>query len=219
VSLFRQWIAAPGRPTEAPSVQDAAEPGLLAQARRGDRTAFDRLVGAHHDQLRGFLARRVSPEAADDVVQETLVAAWIAIARFDGRSRFKTWLYGIALHKCADYARRERRAAAQIIGHEEADSGARSVEELFAQAELRETIQGLLARLPGTQREVIEMYYYAELTLPEIARALGRNLNTVKYQFYRAHTQVAHGLDDAAIAPAARLSPAPRQNLGEFAKP
>jgi DNA-directed RNA polymerase specialized sigma24 family protein len=37
----------------------------------------------------------------------------------------------------------------------------------------------------------LELYYYAELNLPEIAQVLNRNLNTVKYQFYRAHTQVA----------------------------
>ncbi len=48
--------------------------------------------------------------------------------------------------------------------------------------------------MPGAQREVLELYYYAELTLPEIAAALGRNLNTVKYQFYRAHALAAEGL-------------------------
>ena len=41
------------------------------------------------------------------------------------------------------------------------------------------------------------MYYYAELTLAEIAEALGRNVNTVKYQFYRAHTQVAEHLKES----------------------
>jgi len=42
--------------------------------------------------------------------------------------------------------------------------------------------------------ETTTLYYYAELTLPEIAEALGRNVNTVKYQFYRAHAQAADGL-------------------------
>jgi len=178
---------------------------LVARARRGDRHAFDALVRTHHDPLAGFLARRLDGgvEAADDIVQETLLAAWSALPKFDGRSRFKTWLYGIALHKCADHARREKRRneVTQEVGGEvaqtardEAASGC-SVEDLYVAAQLRETVQGLLARLPANQREVIEMYYYADLTLPEIAQALCRNLNTVKYQFYRAHAVVARALD------------------------
>jgi RNA polymerase sigma factor (sigma-70 family) len=51
-----------------------------------------------------------------------------------------------------------------------------------------------LRTLPEAQREVVELYYYAELTLPEIATSLNRNLNTVKYQFYRAHQAVAREL-------------------------
>lgn len=51
---------------------------------------------------------------------------------------------------------------------------------------------------------VVEMYYYAELTLPEIALALGRNLNTVKYQFYRAHARAARELQESSPAVEAR---------------
>ena len=173
----------------------------MAAARRGDRRAFDALVSAHESQLRGFLMRRVGAEAADDILQETLVACWTALTRFDGRSRFKTWLYSIALHKCADHARAEKRAAARNAV-DATDSPAQSVEDLYAAAELRETVHTLLAQLPVAQREVVEMYYYAELTLPEIAVTLGRNLNTVKYQFYRAHAQVANELE----APVARCN-------------
>jgi len=52
-------------------------------------------------------------------------------------------------------------------------------------------IPGMLAQLTDTQREVLELYYFSQLNLPEIARALNRNLNTVKYQFYRAHSELA----------------------------
>lgn len=59
---------------------------------------------------------------------------------------------------------------------------------------IRESVRAALSKLQDAQREVVELYYYAELTLPEIAEALKRNLNTVKYQFYRAHDQVAREL-------------------------
>ena len=57
-----------------------------------------------------------------------------------------------------------------------------------------DTVRHLLGELDEAQRGVLELYYYAQLTLAEIAAILGRNTNTVKYQFYRAHAiMLAHG--------------------------
>jgi RNA polymerase sigma-70 factor (ECF subfamily) len=239
VNPFLRWRGGDGTrasanddavPRESDAAPDSSEAELIARARGGDRRAFDALVRTYHDSLFGFLARRLdgAAEAASDIVQETLIAAWSALPRFDGRSRFKTWLYGIALHKCADHARREKRRGevTQEIGgevaqaaREEASIG-QSVEDLYVAAQLRETVQSLLVRLPAPQREVIEMYYYADLTLPEIAHALGRNLNTVKYQFYRAHAVVARALEvtqPADFSPAAEATQSlPRDARGPF---
>lgn len=174
--------------------------GLVEAARRGDRRAFDTLVRTHETQLRGFLARRVPSEAVDDLLQDTLVAGWTALPRFDRRARFKAWLYGIAVHKCADYFRGRGRLHELPLEEQVLDPV--SPEALYAAAELRETIEQLLIQLPDPQREVVELYYYADLTLAEIAGLLGRNLNTVKYQFYRAHDRVKQGLE-----PSTPLSP------------
>jgi len=67
-------------------------------------------------------------------------------------------------------------------------------EELYSAAEAREAVRTIVDTLPPAQREILDLYYWAELSLPEIARVLGRNLNTVKYQFYRGHDLVAQGL-------------------------
>ncbi|HEU4753267.1 MAG TPA: RNA polymerase sigma factor [Armatimonadota bacterium] len=172
---------------------------LLDAAIGGDRRAFDRLVGGHHARLRGFIARRVGTDAVDDVLQETLLAGWTGLARFDRRSGFKAWLYGIALHKCVDSMRKRGRTSVEVP-LTDALAGWQSPEALYAAAELRETVRRAMDRLPPPQREVLELYYYAELTLAEIAAALGRNLNTVKYQFYRAHVVVEQGLGPSGAA-------------------
>jgi RNA polymerase sigma-70 factor, ECF subfamily len=177
--------------------EDDPDFDLVEAAQRGDRRAFDSLIRSHEVRLRGFLARRVGPEAAEDLLQETLLASWMALSRFDRRSRFKAWLYGIAMHKVGDFFRARGRAQPEVPLSEVAASW-QTPEALYAAAELRETVRQLLEQLPGTQREVVELYYYAELTLAEIARLLGRNLNTVKYQFYRAHTLVERGLHQPA---------------------
>jgi RNA polymerase sigma-70 factor (ECF subfamily) len=169
------------------------EERLISAAQRGDRRAFDALVRSHQTILRGFLARRVGPEAVDDILQDTWIAAWAALPKFSRRSRFKAWLLGIAVHKAQDYHRARGRSPVEPL-LEETEVGQPNQPDPYAAIELRHTIKALLARLPNAQREVLEMYYYAELTLPEIAAALERNQNTVKYQFYRAHAQVAEGL-------------------------
>ncbi len=134
---------------------------------------------------------RVGSDAVDDIVQDTWTACWLALPKFGERSRFKAWLYGIAANKCVDYFRaRGRRDETSLhdapeIPHKESAFGA---------IEDRDAVMAALGRLPEAQREVVDLYYYADLTLPEIAEALKRNLNTVKYQFYRAHQQVAQEL-------------------------
>ena len=70
--------------------------------------------------------------------------------------------------------------------------------DAYAAADRAQAVRAALAGLPEAQQEVLELYFYAELTLPEIAEMLGRNLNTVKYQFYRAHAQAALALKEYA---------------------
>lgn len=170
-------------------------------ARRGDRRAFDSLVHAYERPLRGFLVRRVGFEAADDVLQETWLAAWHAMPNFAARSRFKAWLFGIALHKATDARRAQGRTQAEAWS-DMAENQIPAGRDPFADADLKHSVQAVLVQILPVQREVLELYYYADLTLPEIAESLGRNLNTVKYQFYRAHAQAADGLRE--YAPTAR---------------
>ena len=67
----------------------------------------------------------------------------------------------------------------------------------YAKIDQREAIKAAMGTLPQAQKEVVELYYYAGLSLPEIAQSVKRNLNTVKYQFYRAHDQVAQSLAES----------------------
>ncbi len=156
---------------------------LVARVRCGERVALDALRERHGCALRGFLARRLPVDLADCVAQEIWIACWTNRKRFTGRVRFKSWLYGIATHKITD----------ALLIHEmpvevTAELSGRSEQSALEQKLL---VEGILASLPEVQREVVELHYFAELTLAEIAGALGRNLNAVKHQFYRAHTVAA----------------------------
>ena len=73
------------------------ERGLLAAARAGDEDAFARLVAAHRAGLHAHCYRMLgSVQDAEDALQETLLRAWRGLARFEGRSSLRSWLYAIA---------------------------------------------------------------------------------------------------------------------------
>ncbi len=172
------------------------EARLIRSAQQGDRAAFDRLVRPHAGPLLGFLVRQVGRDAAEDVLQETWVAGWAALKTYRGQARFKAWLYGIARHKCLDHRQARERSASEELSDK--TPGLPVLEDAYAAADRAHAVRTALAGLPEAQQEVLELYFYAELTLPEIAEMLGRNLNTVKYQFYRAHAQAALALKEYA---------------------
>lgn len=160
-----------------------SEQSLLLRAQQGDHAAFDGLVQLHQTALRGFLRHRLPSDAVEDVLQETFLAAWSALPAFEPRVRLKTWLYRIALHKAADSMRRRpREISLEMLSSELYDSGLSATDTaLWAHA--------LLAQLPEEQRLLLQLYYFDDLTLAEVALVLDRNLNTVKYHFYQAHAR------------------------------
>jgi RNA polymerase sigma-70 factor (ECF subfamily) len=183
---------------------------LVRAAQNGSHSAFDALIRQHEGALRGFLLSRVGREPLEDVLQETRLSCYLALRSYTGKSRFKAWLFGIAYHKCSDHHRGSRSAATETslddAVHEQPDPT-----DAYAAVEMRMFVTSLLAELPVVQREVMELYYYGGLTLSEISTLLGRNLNTVKAQFYRAHSRAVERLQlvtaDTTTAEAARLSP------------
>ncbi len=199
---------------------------LVEAARAGDERAFDALVYRYQASLVLFVEARLdSVIDAQDVAQEIFLSAWRHLSRFQGRSRFRTWLFGIAVNHCADAARRQRSRRTESGGLEAlenvhaTDAGGRerwqrlwgAPEPLgdFRQwAEEREDLRQHLAALSEAEREVLDLYYYGELNLPEISQILGINLNTLKYRFYQAHRRLRASLSgEAASESAASKAP------------
>jgi RNA polymerase sigma-70 factor (ECF subfamily) len=188
LSILGRWLGTSRKNDKSDEVR------LGTAASNGDRRAFDMLVSIHEAGLRGFIARRVQPSVVDDVLQDVWLAAWNSLKSFRGRSRFKAWLYQIAIHKCADVQRVKSLPTVPI--HEPHIEAVLPGISFQASSDDRHDVGIALLTLPDAQREVLELYYYADLTLAEIAQALGRNLNTVKYHFYKAHAAVGEHLND-----------------------
>ena len=83
---------------------------LLQRARAGDRDAFTDLVEPHRGELQVHCYRMLgSLQDAEDALQETLLAAWLGIDGFEGRSSVRTWLYRIATNRCLNLLRSSAR--------------------------------------------------------------------------------------------------------------
>ena len=82
---------------------------LVAAARTGDDRAFTELMRRHKEPLYSFVRHYVGDsDEALDLLQETFVAAWVGLARFDARRPLLAWLRAIALNKCRDWSRRRQ---------------------------------------------------------------------------------------------------------------
>lgn len=161
---------------------------MVDAARCGSREAFDRLIADHESEIRKFLAKRIAKEHVDDLLQDIWLAAWTSLGDFDSRSQFRTWLYGITINKCKSHYRSLQRKVSLVSLD---DRTREPAGEVRVMSEVEALLPSLIEQLSDTHRQLLDLYYYGELTLPEISRLLERNLNTVKYQFYRAHSELA----------------------------
>src|SRR3954451_18710634 len=169
---------------------------------------FERLYAAEAQRLFGLLAYRTGDRAlAEDLLADTFERALRSRKRYDRRrGPPKAWLYTIALNLLRDHA---RRTAAAERALERTGPAAASAAAPDASVGDRDLVQRALARLSPEEREAIALRFGAELTVPEMAEALGEPLTTVEGRVYRALRKLRTELDGLARAPRPRLH-APR---------
>ncbi len=188
------------RPAEDPS--DAS---LAIAARRGDQAAFGAIMRRHKGWLYQFIRRYVADrDDAYDVLQESFVSAWGALARFDPERPFEAWLRRIALNKCRDRARRNavRRAALALLGiggasSEPATSAPDSAHQMDHALQRLETA---VAKLPRPLKEALVLTALEGLSHKEAGETLGINAKAVETRVYRAKRRLAQMLDPSDLA-------------------
>lgn len=147
-----------------------------------------RWLDEHGDALYAYAMGRVrDPHVAEELVQESLLAALVAVQAFDGRSAERTWLIGILKHKLVDYVRRDLRerplATNGADGHEDLfdqrgrwkvspSSWGTDPHALVERAEFREVLARCLARLPARMAQVFWMREADGVETPELCDQL-----------------------------------------------
>lgn len=178
-----------------------ADRELLARIARGDREALAPLIARHERRVyRIALGYLRNADDALDVVQETFVKAFENAGRFGGETDAGPWLARIAVNQAIDRYRREkrRRASQEPLAEGDHDqrlsSGEPSPERQQYGREARERIDQALLALPEKQRAIFVLRHHQQMSLEEIAEALGLRLGTVKSGLHRAIHELRHRL-------------------------
>ncbi|HEY1099211.1 MAG TPA: RNA polymerase sigma factor [Myxococcota bacterium] len=207
-------LVVPARSAAASTIVDV-DVDLVDRARRGDRAAYGQLFERHHRRIHGMCTRLLRASGdVDDAVQTTFLEGWKSLHRFEGKSRFTTWLTRIAIHTCFSVRRRLKRLLLVDGQADGDDRGLRLLEQLddgsgpphphlqrplaadeVASRHARErALQDVLAGLSEKKRAVFVLIDLEDLISPEVAEILGVNEATVRTRLFYARKEVAEAL-------------------------
>jgi RNA polymerase sigma factor (sigma-70 family) len=156
---------------------------------------FHAVVDRHFDAIAAFLSRRVGPDAAQDLAQETFIAAFRARARFDTRfESARPWLFGIAARAVASHRREERR---QLELYRRAAAGPRPLAAVDPGSSLDPELFAGLRALARRDRDALLLHVWGELSYEETAAALDVPVGTVRSRINRARRKLSDHLSGA----------------------
>lgn len=157
---------------------------LVRAAADGDRDAFAALAAPRLDRAFATASLILRDRGrAEDAVQEALVRAWRDLRSLREPSRFDAWFRRLVVNACRDESRRHRRHESDVRLLPDHDRP--TPDQIGRLADIEALEQGL-GRLSTDHRAVIVHHYYLELSLPEIADALGIPIGTAKSRLHHA---------------------------------
>ncbi|HLG54167.1 MAG TPA: sigma-70 family RNA polymerase sigma factor [Vicinamibacterales bacterium] len=181
---------------------DARDDAALVRASlRGDQEAFGVLVSRHARSIISVTTRMLGPTAdAEDVAQETFVAAYKALSSFQFDARFSTWLYRIAVNKCKDALRSRRPGLVSLDAVNDEGTSAWEVADEqtphweLEQVELAWALDKGIQALPPLYRESFVLKHVEGLGYDEMSAILGVHRDTLKMRVYKARTLLCQSL-------------------------
>ena len=180
-------------PPLAAAAQTSADELLVERIASGDRLAMQALFARHRTSVYRWLLRFVSDATlAEDLLSEVFLDVWRQAGRFEGRSSVATWLLSIARYKALSVARR-RRIHAELDEHIEATVADTSddPEAALEKKARNESLRQALSKLSTEHRQVIDLVYYHEKSVEEVAQILDVPAATVKTRMFYARKKLA----------------------------
>ena len=189
---------------------------LIHRTLNGDDNAFAELVKKYQKQVHALIWRKIGDfHTAEEITQDVFLKAYQRLAKLKKPQSFASWLYVIAANDCSTWLRKKRLKTQPIedtssaLVEKATYSGYVITEnERIAAEAQRDAVKKLLAKLQESERTVITLFYFAEMTCKEISEYLGVSANTIKSRLSRARQHlkkeepmIREALDNFQITP------------------
>ncbi len=181
-------------------MQSTSDDVLIGRIATGDRLAMQVLFARHHVRVYRFVLRLVRDElVAEDLISEVFLDVWRQAGRFEGRSQVSTWLLAIARFKALSALRRRPDEELDDETAEAIEDPSDDPEVSLDKKDKSAAIRKCLEKLSAEHREIIDLVYYHEKSVEEVAQIVGIPENTVKTRMFYARKRLAELLKAAGI--------------------
>lgn len=171
---------------------------LLDAIAAGDRLAMRTLYQRHNVRVFRFVMRLIGDEIrAEDVVSEVFLDVWRQAGRFEGRSQVSTWILGIARYKAISVLRQRSDEELDDETAEGIADMADDPEQVLGKKDSGALLRKCLTQLSPEHREVIDLVYYHEKSVQEVAEIVGVPQNTVKTRMFYARKRICEMFEQA----------------------
>jgi len=181
-------------------MQTTSDEVLIARVANGDRLAMQVLFARHHVRVYRFVLRLVRNEsAAEDLIGEVFLDVWRQAAKFEGRAAVSTWMLSIARFKALSALRRrtDDELDEETVGAiaDQADDP----EVVLAKKDKGAALRQCLSKLSAEHREIIDLVYYHERSVADVASIVGIPEATVKTRMFYARKKLSELLKAQGI--------------------
>lgn len=178
-----------GRASSAKATSDEVLVQLVAG---GDKDAMRVLFARHNVRVFRFLTRIVGNDAtAEDLLNEVFLEVWRNAGRFEARSQVSTWILAIARFKALASMRRRQHDELDDETSEMIEDTADNPEVTVQKTERSALLQQCLQQLSVAHRQVVDLVYYHEQSIEEVAEIIGVPASTVKTRVFYARKRIA----------------------------
>jgi RNA polymerase sigma-70 factor (ECF subfamily) len=189
-STRQPWIA----------TQQSADTDLIDRIADGDKLAMQALFARHNVRVYRFVLRLVNDEAlAEDLVNEVFVDVWKNAGKFEGNSQVSTWILAIARFKALSSLRRRKDASLDEVEAAAIPDSADNPEISLQKKDRVAILRQCMSHLSQDHREIIDLVYYHEKSVDEVAEIVGVPKNTVKTRMFYARKRMSELLAQAGI--------------------
>jgi RNA polymerase sigma-70 factor, ECF subfamily len=180
--------------------QATSDEVLIGRIAKGDRLAMQVLFARHHVRVYRFVLRLVgNPTVAEDLISEVFLDVWRQADRFEGRSAVSTWMLAIARFKALSALRKRPDEELDDETAETIEDTSDTPEVALEKKDKSTVLRQCLEKLSPEHKEIIDLVYYHEKSVEEVAEIVGIPENTVKTRMFYARKKLAELLKAAGV--------------------